>query len=268
MLMTFVLVAAALLGSQSVTDKSQRFEVASIKSNKSGDNRQWWQFYEGGRYSATNTPLRWLIRVAYDIPMATSQLVGGPDWLDTERYDVEAKAALGVILPDLPTTLREAKMKVMLQTLLAERFKLVLRREVRERSIYALVAKNGARLQPAKVEEAACSTVTSPPAPCHRFAGGPERGLKGDAVSMADLTKVLSAFVDRPVVDKTGLNGLFDLKLAAWTPAQPVVTNTESSANDRLTIFSVLDELGLKLDAQKDSVDAFVIAQAEKPTPN
>ena len=113
----------------------EAFEVASIKVSKVDNARQWGQFYDGGRFSATNTPLAWLIRVAYDLPLTSSQPVGGPDWLNSERYNIEAKASAGAIPLGLPLAAREGKMKPMLQALLADRFKLLLRHETRERAI-------------------------------------------------------------------------------------------------------------------------------------
>src|SRR5215831_13817216 len=258
------------LRAQSVPADSQAFDVASIKLNKSGDKRQTWQFYDGGRYSATNTPLRWLIRVAYDIPFDSAHLSGGPDWLDSDRYDVEAKAAAGAVPADLSTKVRDDRIRLMLQVLLADRFKLVLRRESNERSVYGpVVTKNASKLHNSKTEEKDCPTITSTSVICHRFSGGPGRGLKGEAVSMVDLAQVLSAFVDRPVLDKSGIKGLFDLKLDPWMPIAPIADGTDGNpAHPPLpTIFTAIEEqLGLKLIQQKDTVDSFVVSYAEKPS--
>src|SRR6266487_4622992 len=111
------------------------FEVASIKPNKSGDPRVSIGIQPGGRFTATNYPLRFLIRNAYQLQ--DFQLVGGPDWIASERFDIVAKAAGDV--PRTPPGGPPGPLQLMLQSLLADRFKLVAHKEMRELPIYALV---------------------------------------------------------------------------------------------------------------------------------
>jgi bla regulator protein blaR1 len=184
------------------------FEVASVKINKSGERRMGSRILPGGRYSATNVPVDWLIAEAYHVPIQSSRLSGGPEWIRTDNYDVEAKADKDAFPPGATATVREARMMLMLQTLLADRFKLKMRRDSRELPVYALgVSKNGPKLQKSAIEEKDCTEL--PPdtrsLPCHVFNGGQGRGLHGDAVDMSDLVLFVENWSDRPILDKTGI---------------------------------------------------------------
>ena len=97
------------------------FEVASVKPNLESAGSQTWAFLPSGRFVATNTPLRMLIQNAYSL--SQNRLLGGPDWIHTERFDILASAPEGT---------PESRMQTMLQQLLAERFKLVIRKEAQE----------------------------------------------------------------------------------------------------------------------------------------
>src|SRR5215469_938740 len=109
-----------------------QFEVASVKTNKTGQREGGITAIGGGRFRATNIPFKILLATAYDVNF--EQISGGPDWLDSERYDVEAK-------PDRLATTQQ--IHLMLQKLLAERFRLVLRRETKEMPIFALILDKG-----------------------------------------------------------------------------------------------------------------------------
>jgi uncharacterized protein (TIGR03435 family) len=122
----------------------QAFEVASVRPNKSTDFRGvQLQFLSGGRFVATNYPLQLLIAAAWNLPFQSPRLTGGPDWIRSERYDIEAKAENGAIPAGLPAQARKDKMRMMLRTLLADRFKLTMRRETKELPIYRLTAPVG-----------------------------------------------------------------------------------------------------------------------------
>jgi uncharacterized protein (TIGR03435 family) len=128
------------------------FDVASIKPNASGDLRVTIQTSSGGRFTATNAPLRSLIRIAYQLQ--DSQLIGGPKWLDVDRFDIVAKTE-GSPAPE--------QIRVMLRTLLGDRFKLTLRRETRDLPFYALVVA-GAGKKPGpqlRRTEADCAEAAS-----------------------------------------------------------------------------------------------------------
>jgi bla regulator protein blaR1 len=261
------------------------FEVASVKPNKSGDQRQSIQTPPGGRFIATNLPLRNLIAFAYRIEPGTAfRLVGGPDWIRSERFDIIAKAD-GNLPPFTPSGPPEPLL-VMVRTLLAERFKLAVHHETRDLPIYALVVartdgKLGPKLRPAAVDcEAAMRArgglPASPPAPGERPTCGARIGpgqMIAGGVPMAQFVSPLSQFVQRTVIDRTGLTGAFDFDLS-WTPDQlpqgpppPGAPPLPPIDPNGPSIFTALQEqIGLKLDAQRGPVDVVVIDGVERPT--
>ena len=271
-----LLPALGLFGQSATTTLT--FEAASVKPNKSA-TRPGMQFLPGGRFTATNMPLFMLIASAYDVPFQSVRLSGGPDWIRSERYDIEATAGTDAIPSGISAKARENKTRLMLQALLADRFKLTIRRETKELPVYAvLVGKSGPRLQKAKIEEKNC-----PEGPenygvsCHSFMGGMGRGLHAKAVTVSDIVMFVENWSDRPVVDKTGIRGLFEVETDGWAPLRPrpVASGAEPSAEDiamadpmRPSLFLIFERLGLKMESQKAPVEAFVIDHVEKPTEN
>jgi len=225
-----------------------------------------------------------VVAVAYDLPFQSDRLTGGPDWLRSERYDIEATPEKGAIPAGATVKERNDKVHLMLQALLAERFKMVIHREIRELPAYVVtVKKDGPKLQKAAVEEKDCAeTPAGPkdPAACHGFSGGQGQGLHGQAVSMSDLASAASNFADHPVVDKTGLKGLYNIQTEGWVPMRPRLPRPaeptpQQAAEDqafadpaRPTLFQIFDRLGLKLESQKAPVEMFVIESAERPSEN
>lgn len=263
-------------GAQTQSTTAPAFEVASIKVNHSGDRRSMFRMPPGGRVDVSNITLKQLILMAYQIK--DNQLSGGPGWIDSEHYDISAKAE-GPATPD--------QLQLMMQTLLADRFKLSLRRETKEMPVYALVvAKDGPKLHEAKDVE--INQQDAPPdAPKTAAPVGDKaprgtmrmgRGqLSAQAVRLSMLANLLSSEVGRSVIDKTGLTGVYDIELK-WTPDQSQGqmfkgADTGDSApppdTSGPTIFTALQEqLGLKLESQKGPVEMFVIERVEKPTEN
>jgi bla regulator protein BlaR1 len=268
--------------SQATRDSAHpAFEVASVKPNKTADNRNMGvQFLPGGGLSAKGVPLYLLIVFAYDLPIQTSRISGGPEWLRSDRFDIEAKADKDAIPPGATVRAREAKTRLMLQALLADRFKLVIRTEKKELSVYAaVVGKNGPKLQKAKVEEKDCpdTGTTVAGTTCHTFFGGMGRGLHGDAVDMPDLVGFVANWTDRPVIDKTGIQGLYNIQTDGWVPMTPSQPSPDGTVSDeaqaiadpaRPTLQVIFDRLGLKLEAQKAPIDMYVIEHAERPSDN
>jgi uncharacterized protein (TIGR03435 family) len=269
-------IAAPLIGVvHAQLGKPLAFEVASVKPNKSLRFSEGMKTYPGGRLSATNVPLFLIITSAYQVAFQSPRLSGGPDWTRREGFDIEATAEKGAIPSNLPKVIQEAKLMSMLRSLLADRFKLVVRRETKEIPVYALViSKGGSKLQKAKLEEADCSFEPGPGAiPCHRMGGGQGRGINAQAVSLADVVRFVENWTDRPVIDKTGIQGLFEIKTEGWISlrASPEGAggNGEGAADpDRPTLFTIFDRLGLKLERQKAPVEFFVIEHIERPTEN
>src|SRR5262249_18351740 len=146
----------------------------------------------------------------------------------SQGFDVEGKAEL----PGLKGRARELEMKRMLQTLLEERFHLVLRRETKEVPIYAiLVGKNGPKLTKAKIEEADCPDGRPDSSSCHVINGGMGRGLHAKAADMADVALFAGNWTDRPLIDKTGLTELYELDTEGWAPMLPRLPRPDGQPN-------------------------------------
>ena len=222
--------------------------------------------------------------LGHSLPLPASQVVGGPDWINSHGYDIEAK-------PGRNTDPKQ--IWLMWQTLLADRFKLRLHRQTRELPIYDLAAvESGLKLPAAK--EAGC--VSFPPGTPPRYVpgkvdcgdvSGPFSAhpggllhIKGSNVHMADLIGELALVLDRPVLDKTGFTGEFDLNLSFTadeaTMGLPGSGGPGDPGGHRLptdpnlpNIFAALEEqLGLKLVPAKGPVEVLVIDHAERPATN
>ncbi len=284
-----ILLVTAAYGLFAQSDAHPAFEVASIKRSASavGPMEAMGVSYKpGGRMIATNAPLRLLIQFAYAThdsphsqPLRAAQVVGGPAWIDSEGYNIEAK-------PEANTDQKRAWL--MLQTLLADRFRLTLHRETRELPVYDLtVKKSGLKLPPAK--EANCVSFSPGTAPRH-IPGSVDCGyaplllsptglrINGRKLHMADLTRELAMALGRPVLDKTGFTGEFDLNLNYTDEAlskSPPAAAPEDVGGNRLPaepnvslVFAAMDQLGLKLESAKGPVEVLVVDHAERPTAN
>jgi uncharacterized protein (TIGR03435 family) len=168
---------------------------------------------------------------------------------------------------------RKQMLHAMMQTLLAERCKLVVHREMRERPIYALVvAKNGPKLKAAEQGEAEAIRAKHPdavgvPGGSGFFVRGEKNGhIDIYEATIGTLALLLSGPAGRSVVDKTGLTGIYDMHLDMGQKGPPP---TDGSADPGVSVFSSLQEqLGLKLESQKDQVEYLVIDRIERPSPN
>jgi uncharacterized protein (TIGR03435 family) len=252
------------------TPKPLEFEVASIKPHPPGETSSSMNSVPGG-INATNMTLRQLILRGYEIQ--DFQLLGGPGWINDDRWDIMARTP-DFVMPQDPNSLNDrqrrtiqSEMQERLRSLLADRFGLVVRRETREQPIYALVvAKNGTKLQPTKQTGSNNATSTN-------MTNG--RGTATfTAVTTGVLAQQLAKRIGRPVVDKTGLTGKYDFKLE-WTAdvGEPGAISDGADVNaaepSGPTIFTALQEqLGLRLESQKGPVDVIVIERVEKASEN
>ena len=255
------------------------FEVASVKPTTGGQvnvgGKIWTSagasFKPGGAFGAVNATLRSIIRLAYGL--REFQTVGGPAWLDTDRFDIDARGPQGAVESDGPRRL---------QSLLAERFALKVHRETRELPIYALVpvrgrGSPGPRLRQSPVASQSASAIggqCEPP-----FLPGPT-SMRLCGVTMAQFVdNILPTYTGRTVVDRTGLAGGFDLALTFDNRSIPgagpggglgsPAPTAEPAPPDLVSIFTALEEqLGLKLEAQTGPAEVLVIDHAERPTPN
>jgi len=276
-----------------------RFEVASVKRNQAGfggTTGSFSQMLPSGQVRISNAPLGMIVRTAYGLRL-TDQLVGGPAWIGTDGFDIDAKPATAVGLE---------QSRYMLRTLLADRFKLVVRKESREGPIYALVlARRDGTLGPqikrpagdcvmvlpgsarpagAEPDPAKVGAWPPPGRPGRRCGIGPDlNAIKAGSVTMTTLITFLTPLLDRPVVDKTGLSGNFDFDLqydgAGAMPlpgvgrgrGSGVAVSPDAPADPAKgpTILTALQEqLGIRLDSQRGAIDVLAIISADLPSEN
>jgi uncharacterized protein (TIGR03435 family) len=261
------------------------FEVASIKPDKSGDRRAGIMNSPGGRFTVKNVPLRMLIRIAYKID--DSQIIGGPAWINSERWDIEAEASSSPHedLAKMSEAQREAFMeqqRLRLQSLLEDRFQLKIHREKRERPVYALViAKGGPKLKESTAVPGGPQTGPSGLKPRQMRMSMSRGQVTAYGVPVSALAEQLSNQLGRPVLDETGLKGNYDFTLQ-WTPdesqgqmfrvpeeGQQAGGNPPPPEAVGPSVFTAIQEqLGLRLKPEKGPVDVLVIDHVEQPTEN
>ncbi len=252
---------------------AQRFDVSSVKRCESG-SRSGGIRITPGTFRAACLTVKFLMQVAYaPSPDASVPISGGPAWLDSDPYNIEAKAESN------PT--REMMSGPMLQALLAERFKLRVHRESKEVPVYELrIAKNGSKLQ--AFQEGSC-TPQDAAKPQGRAAKGPPNcgsfsvGLKGGNVTLDVHKRTLAEFanqlhLDRPVIDKTGLAGLFDFHLefapdGTTAGFLPPGFALPAPPENGVSIFTAIQEqLGLRLEPARGPGETIVIDSVERPS--
>jgi bla regulator protein BlaR1 len=237
--------------------------VASIKPGDPASRRVSVGIRPGGRFVTANASLQTLIGFAYDV--RDHQIAGGPNWLDSAKFDIEAKAPGSVSIPRGPNG--AVPMRLMVESLLAKRFRLAVHRETRVEQVYELVlGKGGSKLL----------EVQNPGADEPNGLRMGRGEIKGKAASTSLLATQLSQRMGRSVIDKTGLTGRYDFTLK-WTPdpgapgGEPVEGRDAPppSDSDGPSIFTALQEqLGLRLQSAKGPVEILVIDHAEKPNAN
>jgi len=281
-----ILSVAVPIGIRAQSKPALGFEVTSVKPHRPGpDERERMQFpsfQAGGRFTS-RAPLMIVIATAYNVSFQGPRLTGGPAWIRGAEsvYDIEATPPKDAIPEGLPSNERAERLRAMLQALLADRFKLVIRREMKEMPVYELVLGKGPlKLQKAAIEEKDCSDAPAAgpndnKIRCHQINGGRGRGLHSQAVTMSDIVGYVENWTDRPFVDKTGLKGLFQIDTKGWQPIQvgpppPAGAKAEDGTDmaDVPTVFQIFEQLGLKMESQKDRAEIFVIEHIEKPTAN
>jgi len=251
--------------------QESRFDAVSIRVNRSGEAQI---RYEAptGRLNAINVPLRFFIRRAFDLPEA--RIVGGPAWLETDRFDIVAT---------LPPDADSDVMRRMMQALLAERFKLAARREVRELPVYSLARLRQDALGPSlRMSTSVCDgdmprmvkgrvecglLVSQAPA---------SASLRGGATPFVNVVRILGEFLERPLIDKTGLAGTYDLELqftasrgaipGAGTPGGLAAA---ASPDEIPSVFTAVQEqLGLRLVPERAATEVLMIESVSRPAEN
>jgi uncharacterized protein (TIGR03435 family) len=242
-----------------------KFEVASIRPSKT-ETRFTFGVGNGG-CGGTNVTLKTLIALAYGLQQY--QILDGPGWISSDHFDIEARAADPKTPPD--------RLRLMMQYLLADRFKLAVHRESKLSNVYdLLVPKGGPRITLSADQTSPEVNGSSPPG------AGPNRGaimlgpgsMIGHGAPISQFVSLLSQRLDRTVIDKTNLTGRFDIRLQ-WTPE--VGENPLSPAGDPLPISpqdvplifaAIQEQLGLKLKPGKELVEFLVVDHIEKPSEN
>jgi uncharacterized protein (TIGR03435 family) len=274
------------LGSQAQSQIASRpkFEVVSIKrceakaANATG--RKPGLSTSPGRLNVTCSPVKFLMQAAYAAsPDAAVPISGGPSWLDSDTYDIEAKAESEASL--------ETMRGPMLQTLLEDRFQLRIHRETKEVPVYDLVVgKKGAKLQafvegsciiPGSGGAPAGVSRQNRPAMCGSFA----IGLKGTKMTLDVHKRSVTEFsqqlhLDRPVIDKTGIAGMFDFHLefapdattAGFFPPGFAIPTAADSLDNSSIFTAIQEQLGLRLEAAKGPGELLVIDNVQRPSEN
>jgi uncharacterized protein (TIGR03435 family) len=277
-LFAIVVSASAVLGAQTIgPDAAPSFEAASIKLNRDGGSTSGMRRFPGGRLEATNIPLESLISFVYQLQ--PFELQGGPSWLKSDRWDVLAK--MDGDPPPVPLGQPDGLM-LAARTLLADRFKLVLRRETREVDAYQLSmarpdGRPGAGMRPstfdcmglAKARDEAAKggpPAADPNTPDRLVCGIRNNGrrLQFGGNSMTMVTQMLTGLAQRRVVDRTGLTGNWEFDIS-FAPTDRNLPGIPSDA-DAPSLFTVIQEqLGLKLDPAKVALPVVVVDRVERP---
>ena len=254
------IVAGALSAGPQAQARPQ-FEVASVKRNTSGlpGNRF---LPSPGRLSARAT-LKMLIWYAYQID--DFRIVGGQPWLDSDQYEIDARA---------PGATLEAIRGPMLQRLLEDRFQLVTHRETSDIPVFVLrAARGGAKLQMTKEGSCLMREPDAPPVPGRQqaeycgFAGFGGTTLRATGIQMDTLVRLLSMHLRRVVVDETGITGMFNVALD-FTPDDTVIGVPPSGGAPPTFFTAIQEQLGLRLEAARRPGEILVIDRAELPEEN
>lgn len=236
------------------------FDVATIKPNNSGVAALQGLTMNGRHFVTRNSSLGDLISFAYDVQ--AKQIIGAPDWISKDRYDIDA-------VPDVEGAPSTLQLRVMVQKLVADRFKLAFHHDKKELSAFVLtVGKNGQKLTPTQLTGSTLPGIGFRPT-----AGGLTMNvMNGSMVTFAAVLQMV--VLDRPVVDQTGITGKFDFNVTFMPDdsqfnGRPMRLPASDSVEAAPNLFdAVQQQLGLKLTAEKTAVDVLVIDHVEKPSAN
>lgn len=248
---TILLATAGAFAQGGASASKESFEVAAIKpadpnargSSSNSDRRL---------VTIKNWTLKRLVQRAFNVE--DYQVTGGPNWLDSYRFNISAKVDESE--PELRGKEAQTRIAAMLRSLLEDRFDFQFHRETKILSVYNLVAaKSGFKLTAVK-DTGSHSTNSN------------NGRLTATCIDMPDLAVFLTGLVERPVLDASGISGVFDFKLE-WSREESVVKTADGNEPAGPSIFTALQEqLGLKLESGKSPVEIVVVDHAEKPTEN
>ncbi len=236
----------------------QSFDVASIHVNNTETDGHHHIVSDpaDSHFCTVNLALRDLIQFAYGVP--DSQIMGGPDWITSVMFDIDAKSdpSVDLQLRALPIEQARRVKQLMVQALLADRFALRVHQETRQLPVYALVlAKDGPDFKPSKIDGTTIDT------------GRSHLHIAGSDDTIAILARELAQLLGRPVLNQTGLTGRYDLSLR-WTPDDAVAPASASPEASPDIFTAIQEQLGLKLESTKGPVPVLVIDSVQKPSPN
>ena len=277
-LMTAITATVMPVASKTPPAQKPSFEAATVKPTNGGRSVLN-AAPSSGYFRASGFPLKWFVCYAYRI--RNDQVLGGPAWVNTDLWEIQAKVRDDSVSQPFATAdnTKPEAIAFMLQSLLEERFRLKLHRETRESPVYILTVGTGGPNFNLSEDHG------EPNAPQNIPLDQPRGMIKrtGDsvtarAVRMSSFANFISQGLGRPVFDKTSLDGLYDFKLN-WTPPQFVGTppgfpggsevspllNSDRSAP---SIFTAIQELGLKLEPAKAPLEVLVIDRVERPSEN
>ena len=241
-----------------------RFDVISLRQNRSGDAILSLTGGVRGRYSATNVPAGVLLRAAHRVQ--PTQIVGLPEWATRDRWDVVAT------IPEGPAT--GERQMALLRNMLQDRFSLAFHVETRELPVYALVTAAGGPKPGLRPVTFNCDDITagrSAPPPGVQRCGlmvKPSMAMVSTGQPVAGIRGVLAQFVDRLIVDRTGLKDTYEFELR-WTPDATTVGLPAPTDPNAPSLFTALEEqLGLRLEPARAQVEVMVIDRFERPAEN
>jgi uncharacterized protein (TIGR03435 family) len=259
--------AIFILCASAATIHAQKFEVASIKPSAPGEQGILYH-YPGARLRTTGMTVKYLIEYAYSV--TDRQLLGGPDWLDTARFDIDAKPETAPAdKPDPGEPENNERIRNMLRALLADRFHLQIRSEQKELPVYALVVAPGGPKMTKNTDEP--YTMTNRTNGVVRAMGQAKWGFTKTTMSQlaADLSgQVAAADLERQVIDKTNLSGEYDFILKWLTAANEMKAAADPKFGGPSIFTAIQEQLGLKLQPDKAPVEVMVIDHLEQPSAN
>ena len=250
-IVALVAMTVSVVRAQSGAEARLTFDVVSVKPNKSGEAALRFDIHPG-RLVAVNMALKQFIRAAYTLQLY--QIADAPGWVDSARFDITAVTSRNLATPTVWTPGKFAPLQLMMQSVLADRFKMIAHMERRDGAMYSLVLRSpdSSKLIPGV---GAC-----PPDCGMKIAAG---SLSAHNIPLAQFAELLSQQTGRLVTDSTGLAGGFDFEIH-WTP-----DSVQQSTRDAPSLFTALQEqLGLKLEAARGPVDVLVIDHIEPPSPD
>ena len=268
---TTVMAALLIAVAPSAQAQSSRptFDVTSVKRNTSA-NGLGSLGAPGGHLMARNVTLRPILKLAYrpsSGQLFDYQLIGAPQWIDEDHFDIEAR-------PEGQRPIPREQFQLMLQGLLEDRFRLKTHEEMRELPVYNLIPKDRPKIQlsedqtpPSPVE--APDTGSLPRGAYRSMSDASGITISAKAISISTLIALLQGQVDRRIVDKTNLNGLYDIRLHFKPEALSVSPDANPADPNGALLFTAIEEqLGLKLESSKGPVEVLVIDSVQRPSEN